>query len=295
MRNGFIAILFLIGVNTSFAQKDSTTSNYKSRQKALYIAVPIHYTSYVIGLNEIWYKKSLRSKFHFFNDNSQWVQMDKIGHLYTSYQFSHVGIKALEWTGVPHKKAIVFGSLAGIIYQTPIEILDGYQKDFGASWGDAIANTLGSGLVLSQYLLWNEIRIQPKFSYHNSKFAKIRPDVLGNKFHERLLKDYNGQTYWLSANINSFLKQGNGFPKWLNVAVGYSGNNMVYGRTEENAQNGFGHHRRQYYLSFDLDLSRIETKSKFLKTTFRIFNNIKVPFPSLEFSNGNLKAKAIYF
>ena len=32
---------------------------------------------------------------------------------------------------------------------------------------------------------------------------------LGENFLEQILKDYNGQTYWLSANIHSFFKKSN--------------------------------------------------------------------------------------
>jgi hypothetical protein len=34
------------------------------------------------------------------------------------------------------------------------------------------------------------------------------------------LKDYNGQTYWASANFKSFFPKSN-LPPWLGVSVGY--------------------------------------------------------------------------
>jgi hypothetical protein len=52
---------------------------------------------------------------------------------------------------------------------------------------------------------------------------------------------------------------------------------------------------RQWYLAPDLDLSRIETRSKTLKIVFRILDAFKFPLPALELSNGKLKAHAIYF
>ncbi|MEJ6491389.1 MAG: hypothetical protein QNL60_02870 [Flavobacteriales bacterium] len=57
------------------------------------------------------------------------------------------------------------------------------------------ANALGSGLFLGHHLLWKEQRIVLKFSSHPTEFAKYRPEVLGSSYPERLLKDYNGQTY----------------------------------------------------------------------------------------------------
>ncbi len=267
----------------------------KGRKTFLMISTPVVYTGYLIGLNELWYKQSPRSKFHFFNDNPQWLQMDKVGHFYGAYQYSRAGVKVLEWAGLEHRKAVIWGSLTGFIFQTPVEILDGFQKDFGASWGDLVANTAGSGAVLSQYMLWDEIRIHPKFSFHRTGYSNLRPSVLGAKYNDELFKDYNGQTYWLSGNISSFLPGDTKFPKWLNFAVGYSGDNMIYGRRNENITQGYGDHRRQYYLSIDFELSKIQTSSKFLKTMFFIFQQIKVPFPALEFSRNGLSFKPLYF
>ncbi|HVZ98292.1 MAG TPA: hypothetical protein VG847_15520, partial [Chitinophagaceae bacterium] len=33
-----------------------------------------------LGLQYLWYKKFPHSRFHFFNDNNEWLNMDKIGH-----------------------------------------------------------------------------------------------------------------------------------------------------------------------------------------------------------------------
>src|SRR5690606_26751805 len=123
--------------------------------------------------------------------------------------------------GVPDKKAILYGGLTGIILQTPIEIFDGFQADYGASVGDAIANTVGSAAVVAQELAWREVRIMPKFSFQTTRYAAERPNVLGHTLAEQALKDYNGQTYWLSVNVGDFLKEESKYPKWLSIAVGY--------------------------------------------------------------------------
>jgi hypothetical protein len=38
------------------------------------------------------------------------------------------------------------------------------------------------------------------------QYAQYRPNVLGSSLAEQILKDYNGQTYWLSVNLHSFYK-----------------------------------------------------------------------------------------
>jgi hypothetical protein len=45
-------------------------------------------------------------------------------------------------------------------------------------------------------------RITPKFSFHTTQYAQYRPNVLGSSLAEQILKDYNGQTYWLSVNLH---------------------------------------------------------------------------------------------
>jgi hypothetical protein len=174
--------------------------------------------------------------------------------------------------------------------------MDGFSEEWGFCWGDMIANAAGTGLYVGQELLWQEQRIVLKYSFHQTKYAAQRPDKLGDGFFEEFLKDYNGQTYWLSANVHSFFKDSN-FPKWLNVAIGYGGDGMLSGENEAVNNSMISQNRiRQFYLSLDVDLSRIKTNSRFLRTIFDVFNVIKVPFPALEFTDKNgIKLHGIYF
>jgi hypothetical protein len=116
---------------------------------------------------------------------------------------------------------------------------------------------------------------------------------LGESFSEQILKDYNGQTYWLSANVHSFFKESK-IPKWLNIAVGYGANGML--SSQKNNLETNDDRFRQFYLSFDVDLSKIETNSHFLKTIFSLFNTIKIPSPTFEINGlGRSKFHLIYF
>src|SRR5690606_38253718 len=95
-----------------------------------------------------------------------------------------------------------------------------------------------------------------------------------------VFKDYNAQTYWLSANIHSFFPETR-LPKWLNIAVGYSAEGML-GGLENRWTNDSGNEitrfdiprYRQYFLSPDIDLTKIPTKSGFLKTAFFVLDMI---------------------
>lgn len=253
------------------------------RLRLLTVGGSTTYALSLLALNQLWYANNPRTSFHFFNDNDQWLQMDKAGHLYTTFQLSRTGSRAFRWTGMPARKAAVLGSLTGLILMTPIEILDGFSSSYGASWGDAAANLSGSALFLGQHLLWDDTRITPKFSFQRSGLASLRPNTLGKGLQEEFLKDYNGQTYWLSLNVQSFLPKQKNFPRWLNIAVGYGGQQMIYAREEENRAQGFTAYR-QFYLSLDLAPSRIRTHSKVVKTLLFALDAIKIPAPTLEWN-----------
>lgn len=269
----------------------------KKRQNSIVIAESVLAAGALVGLNQLWYADYPQSNFHFTNDNSEWLQMDKLGHSFSSYHLGRFGAEMLQWSGASKKNQLIYGAGLGFAFLTAVEVLDGYSSEWGASTGDVIANASGTALYISQELLWKEQRITPKFSFHTTQFAAYRPDVLGRSLSEQILKDYNGQTYWLSTNLYSFSK-GSKIPKWLNLAVGYGANGMVSGNTENNPQNSTQkvERFRQFYLSFDVDLTKIETKSHFLKTIFSVFNTIKIPAPTIEYSaNEGLKGHWLYF
>lgn len=248
----------------------------------------------LIALSELWYADYPRTSFHTFNDNSEWLQMDKIGHVQTAYTTGRISYSLLNWCGVRENKAIWIGGLTGFAYQSAIEIMDGYAVEWGFSTGDMIANATGSALFISQQLAWQEQRIQPKFGFRRSGYAPYRPELLGNGYHEEILKDYNGQTYWLCVNVASFCSDETRFPQWLNIAFGYGANGMTGGHENPVMYNTQGNEitlerYRQYYLSFDIDLTKLPVKSKFLRLLFHTFSFVKIPAPGIELSKNGVR------
>ena len=277
---------------TSFYKKADTLNT--KRRNAIAISATTMTAGALIALNQLWYKEYPRSNFHLKNDNKDWKQMDKTGHFMTSYYLGKLGMEVLDWAGVSEKHQIIYGATYGFAFLTAVEILDGHSDEWGASPGDIVANAAGTGLLIGQELLWNEQRITVKYSFHPTEIAKQRPNTLGKNYLQQTLKDYNGQTYWLSANIWSFNKKSS-FPKWINIALGYGADQMLYGNSNtgnEMLENPY----RQFYLSLDLDLTKIETNSEFLKTIFSVINFIKIPAPTLEInSKGGLSFHYLYF
>lgn len=272
------------------------------KKRVLYVVggQTLVYATSLSILYHAWYKDYPQSKFHWFNDNGEWLQMDKIGHATTAAYFGKFGYETYRWAGIERKKAIWLGGSAGFIFLSIVEVMDGLSSQWGASSGDVIANAAGAGLFISQQLGWNDQRLTLKWSYSPSQFAQYYPKLLGNTTMERALKDYNGQTYWLSGNIKSFLPKKSKFPGWLNVAVGYGANGMVGANYNPGSINGVPipefERYRQYYLTFDVDLTRIKTKSHFLKFLFNGLNFIKIPFPTVEFnSKDNVVFHWMYF
>ena len=264
----------------------------KKKRNILLISEAAIYTLALLGLNQLWYADYPKSSFHFINDNGEWLQMDKLGHITTSYYSGVAGIKAYKWTGMKQKNAIWFGGLTGTFFLSIIEVLDGQSKQWGASSGDLLANTTGSLLAIGQALKWNEQRIQLKYSYYPSEWASENTEQLGKNHIQRALKDYNGQTYWLSFNLNSLFDiHFSNFPKWLNVAIGHGADGMVSAYQKENDLQ----RRRQFLLSLDVDLTKLKTKNKLLNTVLNSFGFVKFPLPTLELRNGKLHAHSIYF
>lgn len=296
--------LFFALVFSNLGQAQSNINNFLKpsdsinvlRKKTVYVGESVVFGAALIGLNQLWYKDYPKSNFHFINDNNQWLQMDKVGHFYSTYHLGRVGVEMLAWSSASKKEQLIYGSTLGFGFLTVVEVFDGFSQEWGASSGDIIANATGTALYVSQELLWKEQRITPKFSFHQTQFASQRPETLGSSLNEQILKDYNGQTYWLSFNIQSFTKD-NFVPKWLNLAIGYGGEGMFYGKKEEAIANGvIQNPYRQFYLSFDVDLTKISTKSNFLKTLFSVINTIKIPAPTLQYDDFNgIKAHFIYF
>ncbi len=326
----FLFLFFCVGINSSSAQKEEklpflqpADTLHKGRFWTSVGVGTAMYTTTVIGLSQIWYADVEKSKFHLFNDFGEWRHVDKVGHALTTYNYVAIGFTGARWTGMKRKNAL--WTVAGISFllQGTIEVLDGYSAKWGFSIPDVAFNTLGAGVFVAQELAWKEQRIIMKVSntppsyptdiltsvdgMHTTTYEERAQSLFGKQFPETFIKDYNGQTNWLSFNIRSFMKKENSkIPKWLNIAVGYGAQNMYegfdYGWTE--AETGIQYQRdpniyprySQVYFSFDIDLKRIKTKSRLLKTALHFLNFIKIPSPTLEINTlGNVRFIPIYF
>lgn len=296
-------LLYLIFVNlTVFGQFEKTLSysdtvNFK-RIAFVHTSIATTTVGSFIGLYHLWYKNYPRSNFHLFNDNKGWLQIDKFGHFYTAYAYSKNIAETYRWAGVSQNKSSIYGAIGGFTYQLVIEILDGHSAQWGFSMGDITANTIGSSLFLLQELAWKKQIIQPKFSFKYMNYpddVKQRAnDLFGSSISQRILKDYNAQTYWFSFNPQYLFgfKNDNKF-SFINLSFGYGAENMYGTFFNSFKMNGETFDRsdlvryRQFYISPDIDFTKIKTKSKPLKALFFILSSIKMPLPGIEYNSLN--------
>lgn len=266
------------------------------------------YLGTTYALWQTWYADFPRSNFQTIDDWPEWLQMDKAGHTFTAYQYARYAFAGARWTGMkrPSSRITAFGVAS--LLQGTIEVLDGYSTQWGFSWSDIGANTLGASLFIGQDLLWQEQRILLKVSNNLrpipdleimnnngqvSNLGYIVRERFGSNLAERYLKDYNNQTIWMSWNPRAFAPRSN-LPHWLNIAVGYGVEN-VYGALGNNWSVGgeqflYPEPRyRQLFLSPDIYFSRIPTKRRWVRLILGALDFFKMPAPALEFSNGGIK------
>ncbi len=311
MKKAVFLILILTSVLSANAQfirnfgvNDTTYNAGKIRLVGISSATA--YTGAIYGLSTLWYTN--KGPFKWFNDNSQWKQIDKMGHGITAYHESKVMMELFHWAGVKKKGWLALAGMSGFIFQLPIEILDGTSPQYGASSGDLIANFSGAALLTAQEVWLDGSYIHPKFSFHPSPIARaqIRPGTHGTSLNEQILKDYNGQTYWLAVNLDQLFPLRSEFnvmddvyyrkrmPPWLCIAFGYGAEHMVYGNPIENQANGYKAYR-QFYLAPSIDFMKIPTRRKGMKMLFYVLNIFQPPMPALEINKNGMTGHLLYF
>lgn len=291
----FLLILFVANSTISFSQNDSTPQpNYRNRKIILAASSAAITGGSLVYLTKAWYLQYNNGNFHVFNDNGEWLQMDKAGHFWSTYNSGRLMMDAFDWAGYTKKQKLLYGGTMGFAYMTCIEVMDGFSEGWGFSYGDMAANSLGCASAISQEAVWNEQRIFVKYSYHKSIYPDYNPALLGKNVSQKILKDYNAQIYWISFSPFAFIKKETKLPKWLALSFGYGASGMVRGKedfityTSNNTplvEYTIQFERiRNFYFSLDIDLTKIKTRSKVMKTIFTCLNTIKVPAPALSFN-----------
>jgi hypothetical protein len=245
------------------------------------------YALIVLSLGAAWYNDQMLQPFHFFNDLPEWKQLDKFAHAFWAFQVCAVATRLLRYGGL--QQAEKTGAVVGFLIVSSIEILDGFSIGYGASIFDLIANAVGSILFFAQVKVWRHIKFFPKFSFHFTSFAVLRPSLLGDGFFQEILKDYNGQTFWYSWSPEK-----KWWPAFLSITVGVGAEGMIYGRDAENELNNFSPYRK-FFLSLDLNSNYFRQKGKWANTIAYPLTIFKCPAPAIEFSTQGIRFHWLYF
>lgn len=244
----------------------------------------------LVGLVELWYPAGGRVGFHWFDDHAEWLQMDKLGHFFCTFHFAMGWAYVLRFGGIPRKMAAWVGAVIAFLTMLPIEVMDGFSPAYGASLSDLLANTLGATAVVVQSYFFEWIPIMPKFSFHPTHFAALRPALLGNSWWEQIFKDYNGQTIWFVADVNTLVRR-KIFPSWLRLAIGVGAEGLLGGhdnvwQSQDGKEINFSDvtRYRQLYISVDINWGKSPRNHWLVRSLWHVLHWIKCPAPTLEFN-----------
>ena len=281
-------LIFTIIVDYSFAQEENRLDSTQKKNIILNTTALGATSLSYYGLYDLWYKKYPQTSFHFFNDLEEWNYIDKAGHIYSSYQVarkSHLFLVKKDIEN-PVEKSCFYS----LFFMLGIEVLDGFSKEWGFSNYDLLSNFIGTGIFYFQEKKFKRQLLKLKFSSHLSPYAIYRPSLLGENVSQRIFKDYNGQTYWLTFDLNNKIQERLKVFKYLNFSLGYSIDGFVGARNNNilNCANCNEINRQsQLLLSIDLDLSEIKTKNRALQLLLNSFSIIKFPAPTIILQDHN--------
>ena len=232
------------------------------------------FTGFHIYYANTWWKDQ-RDYFKFAADGYYARNMDKASHIYTANFFASATSVAYEWAGLSPSKALMYGAITSLAYETYIEINDGFAPNWGFDWGDMGANVFGAVYPILQNLA-------PPLKHVNFKWS-FKPEWIKKKTtnSDDLLDDYTNMTFWLSVNpmlvLPKSVTKAKFYPNFLALALGMSIQNASHVTGSTNA-------KTEWFLALDWDVSQLPGKSDFMKKLKKILNFYHFPSPAVKFS-----------
>lgn len=282
-----VVIAFFLLMQTIQAQQADSVKKAKS-QRILYLTTTLSmYSAGSFVLYDTWYKPYNTGKFKTFNDQKEWLGMDKVGHFVTSWWITSFIRESAQMSGFNPKQAQWMSIVYPTLFMTSIEVMDGFSEGWGFSKADLVSNLSGVAFsyLQTEYPVLDDFHF--KYSWNPGAFSSYRPNLLGSNIPERMLKNYNEQTYWLSIPMHLMHRK---IPSWLCFSIGYGANGMLGARNNAWILNGVKYdytsieRERQLSLSLDIDLRKIKIKGKAWKLFTSTFRWVKIPAPALHFN-----------
>jgi hypothetical protein len=262
--------------DTSIAPgRDSSSSNDKVNGARLAIVGGVTAGAitaiHLYQLNAWW--KGARSKFHVREDLVYAKNVDKLGHMYAGNLLTFTFSRSLQWSNVAERPSIVWGAVGSTLFETYIEVEDGFSKYWGFDRVDFAGDLFGAWYPVAQEFVPFLRNFNFKFSYYPIKSGS--PSAISGQTYT-IFDDYEGQTMWLSMRMKELLPRSvaSYWPRFLCLSVGVSVRN-----------NESPNRYLVVFLAPDLDMTHIiPPDTGFLKTLGETLNFIHFPMPAVRIS-----------
>jgi hypothetical protein len=229
-----------------------------------------------------WWKNN-RTSFHVREELVYARNIDKLGHFYGSAFMTTLFSHSLRWAHVPVGESLTWGAVGSTLFQTYIEIEDGFSVHWGFDRVDFAANLLGAWYPVAQHHVPALRNFDMRFSYYPKNPGEPGP-IPGQT--KTVFDDYEGQTLWLTAKMENLLPDGlrSAWPDFLCLSVGVA------------VRDNLSPHRYlAWYIAPDLDMTKIlPAGSGFLATLAELLNYVHFPMPAVRFAP-NALWYGIYF
>jgi hypothetical protein len=221
-----------------------------------------------------WWKDH-RTKFHVREDLTYACNVDKLGHLYAASALTFGFGKSFQWAGFDESSSLFWGAIGSMVFQTVIEVEDGFSTYWGFDRVDYASDIIGAWYPYLQ----NRVPVLKNFQFRFSYLPKDagQPSAIPGQT-KAIFDDYEGQTIWLTVTPHELLPETwkSWWPKWIAVALGVSVRNNVS-----------PDRHLVWYLAPDLDMREIVPQSSgFLRALGEALNFFHFPMPAVRIAPG---------
>ncbi len=238
------------------------------------VAVGCAYFGVLTGLH-IYQSQTLwneKTNFRIIEDIDQDFFADKFGHFFGGYFTGYCSTEILIGAGFNLEMATIIGGSMGFAYQTYVEIMDGFGKNWGFSPSDFIADGAGFIYYLAQYYMPYLQNFTPKMTYFPAQWYNEKPRKESSMF----IDDYSSWTFWMSAKMCNLTPASWKWPRWLDLAAGYAVRDLHF--------DGAYHGSPRFVIGLDYNIVELlPDGGNFLNWLKQSFNYFKFPAPAIEF------------
>lgn len=228
-------------------------------------------TQYVIERRKWWSHQTVG--FHFDSTPSYARGMDKIAHFYGAEVQAMTNARLLEWSGLSHSNAALWGALLSFAGQTNVEIHDG----FSPRWGFDVYDQLANGVGVAWFYAHDHVPALRRFDVRLSYWHPNAPPFNKSKDITPFTNDYSGHVYWVSMRVWDLLPDPlqRYWPRFLQLSVGVSLNDWER-HPDDDAY-------LSTHLSVDIDWREIIPRSSLLgRTAGDVLNRYHLPAPAIQ-------------